>query len=146
LRDIRYLSGLKLRATGDQVMVANVYRIGAAAVVSACFTLASIGPVLAHAQLVSETPAANAVLTSAPTSLTLKFSEAVELKFTGVAITGADKSAVATDAASLDPKDASTFIVPLKGTLASGKYLVQWHALARDGHKTNGSFSFTIAP
>jgi copper resistance protein C len=127
-------------------MSTRISRIGAAAVVSACFTLAPIGEAFAHAQLVSETPAANAVLTSAPTSLTLKFSEAVELKFTGVAITGADKSAVATDAASLDPKDASTFIVPLKGTLASGKYRVQWHALARDGHKTNGSFSFTIAP
>ena len=87
----------------------------------------------------------NAVLSSGQ-SLTLKFSEAAELKFTRVAVTGAGNVAIETGAASLDPKDETTFVVPLKGTLPGGKYTVEWHALARDGHKTNGSFGFTIAP
>jgi len=121
-------------------------RLAGLGVVGACITFAQAGNVLAHALLLSETPAANAVVTSAPTSVTLKFSEAIEPKFSSVAIAGADKTAVATEPGSLDPKDASTLIVPLKGALASGKYIVLWHALARDGHKTSGSFSFTVAP
>jgi methionine-rich copper-binding protein CopC len=121
-------------------------RLGISAMLVAGLAFVSTGEAFAHAQLVSEVPAANAVVTSAPASVTLKFSEAIEPKFTGIVVTGADKSTVATEPGGLDPTNASTLIVPLKGTLASGKYVVQWHALARDGHKTSGSFSFTLAP
>jgi hypothetical protein len=34
--------------------------------------------------------------------------------------------------------------VPLTGALARGLYTVAWHALANDGHKTHGTYSFTV--
>ena len=101
-------------------------------------------PALAHAHLVSAAPAANAAA-SAPTRLTLKFSEAIELNLSGVTLAGPG-GAVATGAASLDAKDGVTLTVPLDAPLAAGKYHVEWHVLARDGHRTKGAYDFTVAP
>ena len=40
----------------------------------------------------------------------------------------------------------TTLMVPVSGTLAPGIYTVEWHALSGDGHKTHGSYKFTIKP
>ncbi len=37
-------------------------------------------------------------------------------------------------------------VVPVIGALETGTYKVDWHALATDGHKTDGSYTFTIKP
>jgi methionine-rich copper-binding protein CopC len=127
-------------------MQSRIVKLFGSAILGLCLAAAVANPALAHAHLVNETPAADSVAARAPSSLTLKFSEAIELNFTGIVLTGPDKKPVATSAASLDPTDDSTLIVPLSATLASGKYSVEWHALARDGHRTKGAYSFTIAP
>jgi methionine-rich copper-binding protein CopC len=98
----------------------------------------------AHAHLISAVPADKAVVTTAPTVLTLKFSEGVTLKFTGVEVTGPDKKAVSLGAESLDPKDDTLLTVPLAGGLGAGSYSVAWHALSTDGHKSSGTFTFTV--
>jgi copper resistance protein C len=36
--------------------------------------------------------------------------------------------------------------VPLAGPLPPGPYKVAWHAVADDGHKTGGTFGFTLEP
>jgi methionine-rich copper-binding protein CopC len=100
------------------------------------------GAASAHAKLVSETPAADSMAMPAPTELKLKFSEGIELRFTGVKVLGPKKDAVATGPATLDPKDNTLLIVPFKSALPDGKYTVDWHALSTDGHKTKGSYSF----
>jgi methionine-rich copper-binding protein CopC len=41
------------------------------------------------------------------------------------------------------PGHADELTVPLHIT-APGKYIVTWHALSADTHKTKGSFSFTV--
>jgi methionine-rich copper-binding protein CopC len=101
-------------------------------------------PVLAHAKLISEMPAANAKASAAPTQLTLKFSEDLSLQLSGLTVKGPGNQAVATGAPVLDPKDASTLIVPINGTLAAGSYVVVWHALSDDGHKSKGTYTFEI--
>jgi copper resistance protein C len=98
----------------------------------------------AHAHLIAEVPANNAVVTVAPTALQLSFSEGVALKFTGVKIIGPNKAVVATSAASLDPKDDTKLTVPVSGVLTAGVYTVDWHALSTDGHKTHGRYTFTV--
>ena len=103
------------------------------------------GQALAHAHLASATPAAGSTVAATPAELDLSFSEAVELKFTGVTVTGPGKAAVKTGAAALADGN-KTLKVPLEGTLAPGAYTVAWHALSTDGHKTNGTYSFTIKP
>ena len=100
-------------------------------------------PAFAHAHLIEETPAAKAVVTVAPSQLTLKFSESVELKFTGIVITGPNKAVVAQGAETVDTAK-TLMTVALKAPLAAGTYTVTWHALSTDGHKTNGTYSFTV--
>lgn len=101
-------------------------------------------PAFAHAHLIQETPAEKAVVTVAPTALTLKFSEGVQLKFTGVTITGPDKKTIAQGTEALDPKDDALLTVPLAAALPAGVYTVDWHALSTDGHKTKGTYIFTV--
>jgi hypothetical protein len=110
---------------------------------AALFALAA-SPAIAHAHLLTSQPADKAVVTAQPAALTLDFSEGVELRFTGVRLTGPDKAQVALGDGSLDPGDDKKLSVPIKGTLAAGSYTVAWHALATDGHKTNGAFTFTV--
>ena len=104
------------------------------------------GPVYAHARLKASTPAPGSTLATAPTELDLRFSEGLNLKFTGVTITGPAEAAVATGEAALGAGDDTTLVVPVSGMLAPGSYTVAWHALSADGHKTKGTYTFTIKP
>ena len=108
--------------------------------------LALTVPAFAHAHLTASTPAANANVPSGPNELDLTFSEGVNLKFTGVKVTGPHNETVSTGAASLRAGGSTTLVVPISARLAAGTYKVDWHVLARDGHKTNGVYTFTVSP
>ena len=103
-------------------------------------------PAFAHAHLKSATPAIGSIVATAPTELDLKFSEGLNLRFTGVKVTGPAKAAVATGEAALGAGDDTTLVVPVPDPLAPGSYTVAWHALSTDGHKTSGTYTFTIKP
>jgi methionine-rich copper-binding protein CopC len=103
------------------------------------------GQAFAHAQLKTAIPAANSTAAS-PEQLILKFSEGLEIKFTSAKVIGPDGKAAPTGARSLDPNDKTSLIVPVKRPLTAGKYEVEWHAVAVDTHKTQGSYSFTVRP
>lgn len=115
----------------------------AAAAGALILVAAFAGQALAHAHLKAEAPAAGTSV-AAPGTLTLHFTEGLNLHFSGIAVTGPDHKAVALGKASLAPKDAATLIVPVSGSLAPGSYTVAWHALSADGHKTQGSYHFTV--
>ena len=112
---------------------------------AAALLLGSIAAASAHAHLKIATPAPDSTVAALPTELRLGFTEGVNLKFTGVAVTG-PAGAVPTGAAALAPGDNKILIVPVSGPLAPGSYKVDWHALATDGHKTDGSYGFTVKP
>lgn len=99
----------------------------------------------AHAHLLSAVPPADGTIAKAPSELDLNFSEELNLKFTGVKVIGPDGAEVKVDSEMLMNGD-KTFMATLKGELAAGPYKVNWHALSRDGHKTQGSYSFTVKP
>jgi methionine-rich copper-binding protein CopC len=42
--------------------------------------------------------------------------------------------------------DHKTLISKVPETLSAGTYRVTWHAVSVDTHKTQGSFTFTVAP
>lgn len=113
--------------------------------VAATASMAFAGQAFAHAHLKSSTPAADSAVKQAPSELDLTFTEGLNLKFSGVTVTGPDKKAVKTDAGSLMDGD-KTLMVPVSDKLAPGKYTVQWHALSTDGHKTDGTYTFTVSP
>lgn len=107
--------------------------------------VATTSPALAHAHLKKAVPATDGTVASAPSELDLSFTEGVNLAFTGVTLTGPDHANVPLGAASLRDGD-TTLVVPVTGRLAPGTYTASWHALARDGHKTDGHYTFTIKP
>ena len=112
---------------------------------AAAVLLGSAGAASAHAHLKTATPAMDATVAATPTELRLGFSEGVDAKFTGLTLNG-PAGAVPTGAATLAPGDDKVLVVPLAGALAPGRYRVDWHALATDGHKTKGAYGFTVAP
>ena len=104
------------------------------------------GTASAHAHLKTAAPAAASTVAASPSELRLGFTEGVNLTFTGVSVTGPAGAPVPTGAAILAPGDDKVLVVPVSGPLAPGAYKVDWHALATDGHKTDGSYSFTVKP
>ncbi|MEZ2131024.1 MULTISPECIES: copper homeostasis periplasmic binding protein CopC [unclassified Sinorhizobium] len=104
------------------------------------------GPAMAHAHLEAATPAANATVSVSPSSLELTFSEGLNLAFSGVDVTNAKGVTIATDKATLGGTDGTVLTVPIHSALQPGVYTVNWHVLSNDGHKTQGSYSFTVKP
>ena len=120
--------------------------------VARSFALASVGlaavsaPAFAHAHLKSATPPIGATVSASPPELDLVFSEGLDLRFSGATITGPDKRPVSTGTAALGAGRDTTLVVPITGALAGGAYTVTWHALSTDGHKTSGTYTFTVKP
>lgn len=99
--------------------------------------------VLAHAHLEQQSPAADSQVAS-PQVLTLNFSEGIEPGFSGVVVTDAQKQVIKTGTATRDEKNKAQLTVPLEQTLAPGVYRVDWHVVSVDGHKTKGSYRFSV--
>ena len=99
-------------------------------------------PAFAHARLVQAVPSVDGKAMPPPTELRLTFSEAIELSFTKVRVTGPGEKPVETGKPRLDPGDKATVVVPLAAPLADGAYTVDWQTLSADGHKTKGSYRF----
>jgi methionine-rich copper-binding protein CopC len=123
----------------SKLAISFTFRI---ALVAAILLVAAADRALAHAKLVSTSPAANEMAMPPPSELRLKFSEVIELKFAKVNVTGPDKKAVKTGALKLDEGDKTTLIIPLATPLDDGNYTVSWQVVSTDGHKVKGSYSF----
>lgn len=102
------------------------------------------GQAFAHAHLTSSVPADNASV-AAPSEIDLIFTEGLNLKFSGIKVTGPDKQDVELGDSKLMDGD-KTLMVPISDPLKPGAYTVDWHVLSTDGHKTSGSYSFTVKP
>lgn len=99
----------------------------------------------AHAQLRQAEPPVGGTIHGPPAQVELTFSEAVEPRFSTVTV--ADAAGAQVDKRDLHamPGDAKHLAVSL-GALQPGVYTVTWHATSVDTHKTEGTFSFTVAP
>lgn len=107
--------------------------VGAAALLAATQTLA-------HAKLVSATPAENAVA-AAPGQIVLRFNEKLQGKFSGFELS---KGGAAVPVKVSVAKDQLSLVgVPAK-PLAAGAYEVKWHAVTADTHRMQGGYSFTV--
>ncbi|MRW87502.1 copper homeostasis periplasmic binding protein CopC [Pseudoduganella sp. FT26W] len=106
--------------------------------------IAVAGHAWAHAHLKAAAPAEQAAVAS-PAGLDLTFSESVNQSFSGIRLTGPDQQEVKLEAASL-ADGGKTLKAPLAAKLAPGVYTVDWHVLSVDGHKTSGTYRFTVKP
>jgi len=107
--------------------------------------LAGMTSAFAHAEFVKSVPAPDASVTS-PAEIDITFSEGINLKFSGAKLADSMKMSVDTGPAGLAKGGDTTLVIPVTKPLAAGEYVVTWHNLSKDGHKSKGSFKFTVKP
>jgi len=113
-------------------------------VLSTALLFAGASAAFAHAALTTANPAPGSTVAKVPTEVAITYDEEVEPRFSTIAVTDSNGARVDSGPAHLEGGDQLHLAVPVKA-LAAGRYKVVWHALSTDGHKTHGSFGFTVA-
>ena len=108
---------------------------------SAASCLLAASQAVAHAKLQAETPAADSTV-EAPKVIQLHFSEAVEASLSRLKLAGGD-IAIAVMPVN-DTGDPTTLSIRPIAALKPGTYTVTWSVVADDGHRTRGTYSFTV--
>lgn len=88
-------------------------------------------------------PKVGATLIVAPTVVRIWFDSALEAAFSTLHIQNANGQQVDKGDAHVDPSDPTLLEVSLP-TISSGTFRVLWSVVARDGHRTEGNYTFTI--
>lgn len=118
-------------------MVAKRFGLAGAVI---CAALLAPRVALAHAMLVSSTPAANATVHAGDTSIELRFNSRVDGARSMLMLVKPDGS---TEKLTLEKQHGATMLDAHAG-LTPGKYAIRWQALAPDGHMTRGEIPFTV--
>jgi len=79
----------------------------------------------------------------APRAIRVWFDGAIEPVFSTIRVEDGDKRRVDNGDARVDPGD-STLLEVSVPALPPGRYQVLWSVVARDGHRTEGSFPFRV--
>ena len=80
---------------------------------------------------------------SAPPAVRIWFDGALEPAFSTIRVEDQDKRRVDEGDPRVDPRDNTVLEVSLP-PLPAGAYRVFWSVVARDGHRTEGNFSFRV--
>ncbi len=99
----------------------------------------------AHPKLVSSTPAANASVPTAPTSISVTFNEKITVALSKLTLSDAAAHDVGLDSVTSPAGDGKTLVVKIKAKLIPGRYTVKWQAAGGDGHPMKGEFTFVVA-
>ena len=78
-----------------------------------------------------------------PRAIRVWFDGAIEPVFSTIRVEDGDKRRVDNGDARVDPRD-STLLEVSVPALPPGRYQVLWSVVARDGHRTEGSFPFRV--
>ena len=97
----------------------------------------------AHAHLVTTTPLANAAA-PAPRQLALRFSERLQPRFSGLAVTMPRMNNMAVPMAVAVSKDGKSLVATPAKPLSAGLYRVSWRAVTADTHRVQGAYTFTV--
>ncbi len=98
----------------------------------------------AHTRPLAHRPV-GATVSTPPKQIAITFSESVEPAFSSIEVTDAAGNRDDTGKPQVAADDRQVLIVALQ-PLGPGAYKVVWHAVSVDTHKTQGSYSFTVAP
>lgn len=109
---------------------------------SAASCLLAASQAVAHAKLEAETPAADSTV-AAPKVIQLHFSEAVEASLSRLKLAAGGDIAIAVVPMN-DAEDPTTLSIRPIAALKPGIYTVTWSVVADDGHRTRGTYSFTV--
>jgi hypothetical protein len=97
----------------------------------------------AHAHPKQRTPAAGATVGADQKQVSIEFDDALEPAFSSLKVTDANGKSAITGKSSVDANDKKHMTVALDA-LKPGVYTVSWVAVAADGHRTQGHYTFTV--
>jgi methionine-rich copper-binding protein CopC len=115
---------------------------------SALFSIAAVGAfaastAFAHVFPKKEEPGAGASVES-PSSVRIVFSGSLEPDFSSLTVTDASGKQVNSAKAQVDANHPGVIAVALPKSLPAGRYTVHLAAVASDGHRTQGDYSFNV--
>ncbi len=96
---------------------------------------------LAHAHLLTSTPAANATVHGPDVAIELRFNSRVDGHHSVLAIATTEGNAQMTIDNQSSPSNLNAH-----AKLKPGSYTLKWQALSTDGHITRGEIPFTVQP
>jgi methionine-rich copper-binding protein CopC len=117
--------------------------IAASILMISAFSVAGASSALAHSGLVSTTPANDAVLNEAPSSISFTFDEELLADADSISLNAADGTNVVS--AKVEPTG-KTVELPWPSDLPAGDYQAAYRVVSADGHPVTGAISFTYAP
>jgi len=97
----------------------------------------------AHAFPDHSEPRVGHTVDASPPAVRIWFDGRIEPVFSTVRVEDADKRQVDKGDSRVDPTDGTLLEVGLR-PLTPGRYRVFWSVVARDGHRTEGDFSFRV--
>ncbi|GIE99721.1 copper resistance CopC family protein [Paractinoplanes rishiriensis] len=98
-------------------------------------------PAQAHNALAEATPKKDAVLTTAPAAVKLRFLQKLNPDYTKIVVSDAAKQALAAE----EPKiDGNTVTLALMTAPGNGTFTVAYQTVSLDGHAVKGSYKFTV--
>jgi methionine-rich copper-binding protein CopC len=100
----------------------------------------------AHAFLDHAVPAVGATVTGSPVEIELSFTQNIVPAFSGAEIAPAEGGAVSAGKPAVDPGSPNAFRLRLAHALKPGVYIVNWHVVSVDTHRSSGSYRFTVSP
>lgn len=110
------------------------------------FILLATGSAFAHADYQSSVPESDATVKSAPSEVSITFTEEVNADLSRIVVDDSAGNEVDKVNSHIVGGNAKQLAVDLKG-LQAGTYEVLWTSVAADdGHKLTGKFKFTFAP
>lgn len=113
--------------------------LAASAALLALGVLAS--PALAHSELETSRPAADAVVDATFDELVLQFKQAIQVLPDDIVLEGPD-GPISSGPAAL--ADAVTVTVPVLDEVGDGPHTVRWRVIGADGHPLEGSYGFAV--
>lgn len=100
----------------------------------------------AHAFLDRAVPGVGTTVRASPSELELRFTEKVVSAFSGVQIAVLGGRPIAREKPVLDRARPNILHVRLRHALSPGTYVVTWHVVSVDTHRTSGNYKFTVEP
>jgi copper transport protein len=111
------------------------------ATLAAVLSFLFASPALAHAELVSMTPANGAQLTRPPTEVRMTFTESINLVDNGIRLVDHVGANVPTPQPTVNGR---TVTWPMPPDLPEGPYIITWRVVSADGHPISGASSFGV--
>lgn len=97
----------------------------------------------AHAHPTHQVPAAGSTVATSQKDVTIDFDDGLEPAFSSITVTDAHNKPATSGKSAVDPSNTKHMSVALN-PLTPGDYSVAWVAVADDGHRTHGLYSFTV--